>query len=143
MLKKLTSKVDLYYNIKSIYETKWSISSFKKFLSDENSIFLTCKSKPLGYLMGRVIEDDLEIISLIIKKKFRQKGLGSELINQLIKIALQKKINKIFLEVSVENYKAIALYKKYKFTKIGSRKKYYSYANKKTDADVMSLHLIY
>ena len=92
-------------------------------------------------MKARVNADEIEIISIVVDKKFRKIGIGKSLLNKLLNIALIKKIQNIFLEVSVENKIAINLYKKFNFIKVGKRKSYYFQNGKYIDADIMKLIL--
>ena len=64
-------------------------------------------------------------------KACQRKNYGSSVINKIKKL---NDIRKIFLEVSVENTKAINFYLKNGFKKIGIRKAYYKRNKKKVDA---------
>ena len=83
----------------------------------------------------------MEIISILIDKKFRKMGIGKSLLNKLLNFAFKKKIQNIFLEVSVANIIAINLYEKFNFIKVGKRKNYYFQNGKYIDADIMKLVL--
>ncbi len=79
---------------------------------------------------------DLEIIDVYVEPLMRKKGIGTNLLKELIKLASGKE--KIFLEVSIENENAKKIYFKLGFEQIGIREKYY---NNKIDAIVMKLDL--
>ena len=145
MLRNETVKNDYLYEcyckVEDDYEKKWEKKNFYMFISNQNNIFILSHPKPVGYLKARIIRDEIEIISILIDKKFRKTGIGKSLLNELLNIALKKKIQSIFLEVSVENMIAINLYKKFNFVKVGKRKHYYFQNGKYTDADIMKLVL--
>ncbi len=130
-----------YCKIEDDYEKKWKKKDFYSFISDQNNIFILSHPKPVGYLKARVIKDEIEIISILIDKKFRKEGIGKDLLNKLLTIAFKKKIQHIFLEVSVENEIAINLYKKFNFIKVGIRKSYYFQNGRNIDANIMRLAL--
>ena len=73
----------------------------------------------------------IEIIQISIMKSCQRKNYGSLIINKIKKL---NNLRKIFLEVSVENNKAINFYLKNGFKKIGIRKAYYKGNEKKIDA---------
>ena len=135
------SLYEYYCKVEDDYEKKWEKKDFYSFISNQDNIFILSHPKPLGYLKARVTRDEIEIISIIIDKKFRKVGIGKSLLNKLLNIALKKKINNIFLEVSVENQIAISLYKKFNFIKVGKRKNYYFQNGRYIDADIMRLTL--
>jgi len=132
---------ECYSKVEDDNEKKWAKKDFNSFISNQNNIFILSHPKPLGYLKARVTTDEIEIISILIDKKFRKIGIGKSLLNKLLSIALKKKIKNIFLEVSVENQKAINLYKKFNFIKVGKRENYYLQHGKYIDADIMKLVL--
>ena len=136
------SLYEYYCKVEDDYEKKWAKKDFYSFISNQDNIFILSHPKPVGYLKAIVTRDEIEIISIIIDKKFRKVGIGKSLLNKLLNIALKKKIKNIFLEVSVENQIAINLYKKFNFIKVGKRKNYYFQNGKYIDADIMKLVLL-
>ena len=145
MLRSDATKTDFLYEcyskVEDDMEKKWAKKDFYTFISNHNNIFILSHPEPVGYIKARVTRDEIEIISIIIDKKFRKIGIGKSLLNKLLNIALKKKIQNIFLEVSVENQIAINLYKKFNFNKVGERKNYYYQNRRYIDADIMRLVL--
>ena len=135
------SLYEYYFKVEDDYEKKWLKKDFFSFISNQDNIFILSHPKPVGYLKARVVKDELEIISILIDKKFRKAGYGKGLLIKLLNIAFKKKIQNIFLEVSVENQIAINLYKKFNFIKVGKRKNYYFQNGKYIDANIMRLAL--
>ena len=132
---------ECYSKVEDDSEKKWEKKDFYTFISNQNNIFILSHPKPVGYLKARATKDEIEIISILIDKKFRKIGIGKNLLNKLLNIALKKKIQNIFLEVSVENQIAINLYKKFNFIKVGKRKNYYFQNGRYIDANIMRLSL--
>ena len=56
-------------------EKKISIRLFKS-----DNIFILSHPKPVGYLNARVTRDGIEIISILVDKKFRAIGIGKSLL---------------------------------------------------------------
>ena len=112
------------------------------FILNKSTIFLLTKPRPLGYLLARIICDELEIIDFLTIKNQRRKGLGKVLLKELYLLACEKKISRITLEVSKQNFPAIKLYESFKFKKVGIRKNYYVIKKKKIDAIIMQLVII-
>ena len=73
---------------------------------------------------------------LYVSKRFRKKGLGTELINKIREN--NSRLKKIYLEVSKNNSEGIAFYTKMNFKTIYTRKNYFLINNKKIDAFAMS-----
>ena len=85
------------------------------------------KDRVFGYISFYHVIDEIEIIRIGIIKSFQRSSYGSLLIDEIKKLDVKK----IFLEVSVQNKKAINFYLKNGFQKIGIRKGYY--ANNKSE----------
>ena len=132
---------DIYCSVQDDYEKKWIKADFLEFILKEYNIFIIAEPIPVGFLKATIIKDQMEIISFVIDKKYRNKGKGKDLLNKILVIAAYRKINNIFLEVSVENKRAINLYNKANFKKVGERKNYYNLNGKKVNAYIMRLSL--
>ena len=130
---------EFYYEVEDDYEKKWTKKDFYSFISNQDNIFILSHPKPVGYLKARVTRDGVEIISILVDKRYRKAGIGKSLLDRLLNIALKKKIQNIFLEVSLENQIAINLYEKFNFIKVGKRKNYYFQNGRYIDANIMRL----
>ena len=80
------SLYECYCKVEDDYEKKWVKKDFFSFISNQNNIFILSNPKPVGYLKARVTRDELEIISILIDKKFRKAGNGKSLLNKLLSI---------------------------------------------------------
>ncbi len=81
------------------------------------------------------IIDEVNIMNIVVKKDKRNLGVGSKLLEEIIKKAIEINSKTITLEVNENNLPAIKLYEKYGFKQIGLRKKYY---NNTDDAIIMT-----
>ena len=92
--------------------------------------------KIIGYVSFFKIKNEVEIIKIGIDKSYQRKNYGSHIIAEMRRIGIKK----IFLEVSIENVKAINFYLKNGFYKTGTRKGYYKKKdNTRVDAFILSL----
>ena len=82
--------------------------------------------------------DDMHVIDIVVRKDLRNQGIGSALLEKLIEIARQNKMESITLEVMHTNIPAIKLYEKFGFKNAGIRKNYYKGFH---DAFIMTLKL--
>lgn len=80
-------------------------------------------SKLIGFISYSIIYDRCEINFIGVLEEYRNNKIGSKLINNLIERLSSCK--NITLEVNVNNYIAIKLYKKSGFKVASIRKKYY------------------
>ena len=78
-----------------------------------------------GYIAFSLIEDEMEILNLAVHPDFRRRGIGTALLDRAFGICREKGIAKSFLDVKESNQSALNLYKKFGYTQIGVRKKYY------------------
>ena len=82
--------------------------------------------------------DEGHITNIVTKKDKRGNHIGSKMLEEIIKLARNKKLKCVTLEVNEHNEPAIKLYKKYNFVEVGKRPKYY---NNTDDAIIMTLEI--
>ena len=118
----------------------WKISQFKNQLSKENDFSLALFNNDLmiSFVIGDIISIEKKIeyeISLIyVNIDDRNLGYASKLLNEIPSALNKYNLEKIYLEVSADNFQAIQLYKKNDFIQIGNRKNYYIFNNNKINA---------
>lgn len=115
----------------SDFDDFWTYSILQDELNSENSHYLVAKSNDeiLGFAGFKILVDKADIMNIAVKKSFRNQGIGSQLLENLMQLSQEKKVTSIFLEVMEENYPAIHLYKKFGFRQVGIRKNYYQNKN--------------
>ena len=86
----------------------------------------------LGDLFNIEKISEYEILLLYVCKDFRNKGLGTELLNKIEKN--NTRLKKIYLEVSKNNSEGISFYAKMNFIGMHTRKNYFFINNKYIDA---------
>lgn len=79
----------------------------------------------VGYDGFWAIGDEIHISTIAVHPSWRRKGLGELLLLNTLFIAQENPVTMVTLEVRQSNLKAQALYEKYRFEKVGIRKKYY------------------
>ena len=111
------------------FDDFWSIDVFERELLNPNSKYLVAKKEDeiIGFAGIWKAVDDVHITNIVVKKSFRNEGIGSIILEQLIEISkLEKNINSITLEVNIKNISAQKLYEKFGFENVGIRKRYYN-----------------
>lgn len=83
------------------------------------------QEKPAGMLIGRCIAGEAEILTLCVHPHQRRHGIARALVAWAQVTALQAGAERLFLEVSVHNTGALALYEQAGFVRCGVRKRYY------------------
>lgn len=79
----------------------------------------------LGFLEYSIIYDRMEIDNIEVKEEYRNKGIGTKLMEYIVKEAQNKKLINITLEVRKSNTIAQKLYIKMGFKEVAIRKYYY------------------
>lgn len=121
---------------KSCFDTPWTL----KMLQDSYNVGIyyavaEYEGRIVGY--GGLYPNG-DITNIAVLKDYRGKGLGGRIVDELIKHAINSGIDKIFLEVRVNNNSALRLYKSKGFKKIDLRKRYYENGD---DAEIYLLEV--
>ncbi len=78
-----------------------------------------------GLALARVAADDAELLTLGVLPRARRRGVGGLLLRELVDEAAARGARSLFLEVSVANGPALALYRAAGFAEVGRRRRYY------------------
>lgn len=78
-----------------------------------------------GYLLGRVVVDHGEILSLAVLPERRRAGIGRQLLGEALDLMAARGVTVAWLEVRVSNAAARALYRGAGFAESGLRRDYY------------------
>ena len=98
----------------------WSASEFASF---QGRAFLL--TKPQGFLLGRVVADEAEILTLAVDPAARRQGIAHDLLKGFKAHSIAQSATVAFLEVAADNAPAIALYLSSGFEQAGRRRGYY------------------
>src|ERR1019366_1303290 len=79
-----------------------------------------------GFILVRVVADEMEILNFAVDLGARRQRIGSDLLGRAIEQARQAGIKQIHLEVRDSNAAARKFYLSAGFTEYGRRKDYYS-----------------
>lgn len=120
------------------FDDFWSYNILKQELENGKSKYFVLKQKNeiLGFAGILLIIDEVNIMNIVVKKDKRNFGIGSSLLEEIIRYSKIHNATSITLEVNEKNIPAIKLYKKYGFKQVGLRRKYY---NNEDNAILMDL----
>lgn len=123
---------------KKCFSVPWSERSFKDEIKNEIAFYFVAKDegKVIGYAGFWHVADEGDITNIAVAPEYRRRGIGSRLLEEIIRTAAEKKLVLLTLEVRQSNRAAIAMYERYGFKRIGSRKRYYK--NPEEDALIMT-----
>ena len=127
-IKQINKKdIDLCYELDSNTLSLWSkkqwINESKK--EGTNIFGLININLVIGICVFQVVLDEAQINYFVVKKRFREKGFGTYLMNYLIKKSEKLNLKKLILEVSQSNVTAERFYSRFDFSTVGIRKNYY------------------
>ena len=80
-------------------------------------------------------------LAITVRKDYWGKGIGTGLMNLLIDFCRKNGTEVIELQVRSDNERAIGLYKKFGFEKIGTHKSFFKIGDEYFSADYMNLYL--
>ncbi len=89
----------------------------------------TLQDHIVGYGLVSVAAEEGHILSLCIEMARQNQGLGTRMLQHLLKDAKQQGAQSVFLEVRASNERAFQLYQRLGFAVIGHRKGYYELPN--------------
>jgi ribosomal-protein-alanine N-acetyltransferase len=123
----------------------WSIGDVEALLAGPGAALVAFSSPGgalVGFVIGRIVVDEAEILSVAVARSDRRKGLGRRLVRAFADLASTRGAQRIFLEVAAGNSDARALYEASGFQATGVRRGYYEEPGRPPeDAIVMLLDL--
>lgn len=128
-------EIEPIYNLE--FDDFWKPQNLKSELQNVSSKYIVAKENGeiVGFAGIWYSVDDAHITNIVVRKSYRNKGIGSLLLEKLIELAKPK--TSLTLEVNTKNEIAQKLYLKYGFKNLGIRKKYYDSIE---DAYIMTLY---
>lgn len=109
----------------------WSETEFAGFLADP-LCYLT--EGPGGFVLGRAVAGEAELLTIAVLPLQRRKGLGRRLLQAFLQDARARGAEAAFLEVAADNPAAIGLYLAAGFARVGRRPGYYAAPDGAIDA---------
>jgi ribosomal-protein-alanine N-acetyltransferase len=80
----------------------------------------------IGFLVGRRVVSDLEILNLAVAENARRRGVGAALLNEALKWARAFQATHAILEVRESNLAGLRFYERHTFKVVGRRARYYT-----------------
>lgn len=109
------------------FKTPWTPSMLLNELINPLATYFVAEfdGVAVGYIGYYKIFDEGHITNVAVEPKFQRQKIAFRLIETLIQSATNDKINRLTLEVSVKNERAIKIYESFGFRCEGRRPKYY------------------
>lgn len=112
---------------KEAFSVPWSENAFEESLKLPHAIFLVAEIDEIlaGYCGLYKVFNEGDITNIAVRSSCRNRGVGKELLREMIERARQMEIKDITLEVRESNIGAIHLYDTMGFENVGIRKNFY------------------
>ena len=130
----------------SAFNRPWHRKSFLEELACDNAYSYAVRTQLadqgmeiIAYVFLRILLTEMHILRIAVAQEFQDRGVATWLLQQCFRLAKQKKVYSVYIEVRPTNKAAIALYRKSGFQLLGTRPHYYPETGE--DALVMVKHL--
>ncbi len=106
----------------------WNYRMLADSFENENFVGILCDDGGdiAGYGGITTGYDTADIDLIAVAERYRNAGIGSSVLEELVSVAAERGMEKVFLEVRVSNSPAISLYLKHGFNGVYARTRYYS-----------------
>lgn len=96
----------------------------------------------VGYFLMMMIIDEAHLLNITVDPDMHGRGHGLALLNHAVSLARDNQMDSIMLEVRPSNLRALSIYERYGFGRVGLRRNYYPAPdNGRENAIVMRLML--
>jgi ribosomal-protein-alanine N-acetyltransferase len=136
----------------TLFEPAWDADTFKELMAFPGALAFAAgpgvvdglaggrRTEPWGLILGRVVVDEAEILTLGVAEGRRRLGIAGRLIQKLCQVAGKRGAQRLHLEVAESNGAARALYARLGFRELGRRRGYYERAGAPPE-DALNLYL--
>ena len=107
--------------------SQWTEWGFRELLGWRGVLALVREDdrKVIGFIIGRQVGGEAEILNAAVIVTRRRKGEGGALLKAVMDEFRARRVSRVFLEVRESNQAGIAFYEKHGFSKTGRRAGYY------------------
>ncbi len=123
------------------YDFPWSAGIFRDcLLAGYTNLVLDSDGDIVGYGIMSVAAGEAHLLNICIVEEMRRQGVGSRLLEHMMRMARAASAERIYLEVRPSNKSAFHLYDSAGFDVLGVRENYYKARSGKEDAVVLVRH---
>jgi len=94
----------------------------------------------VGYLCYWIVFEEVRLMNLAVIDSMRRRGIAASLVEEALRTGLAQAATRAVLEVRASNQAALALYRRFGFVEVSTRRQYYT--NPIEDAVLMELEPI-
>lgn len=135
----------------TIYSAPWSQGNFADSLAAGYSAWVLridgdpASQRVIGYFILMPAVDEAHLLNVSVARQWQRRGIGRALLESIVEIARGYRAATLILEVRPSNVRALTIYRRFGFSAIGVRPRYYpasaSDQQSREDALVMKLAL--
>ncbi|MTH76505.1 GNAT family N-acetyltransferase [Paracoccus aestuariivivens] len=114
---------DLHLRCFRAYPRPWSAAEIEDLLASRLNFLL---HRPNGFLIGRNVADEAELLTVAVSPDSRRQGLARSMLGEFHETARARGAIEAFLEVASDNEPARALYLSEGWAEVGLRRNYYA-----------------
>lgn len=100
---------------------------------------LTVDGEMAAFAITQIVLDEATLFNIAVDPAYQRRGLGRELLEQVVDEVEKRGVVTLWLEVRASNAAAIALYESMGFNEATIRRNYYPTAEGREDAIIMAL----
>ncbi len=107
----------------------WSAADYSSLLAEDKSVSLVAEDsvgeRVAGFLVGRFVAEELEVLNLAVAPDYRRRGIARRLLGEALAQARACGAGQCWLEVRVSNQPALEFYRALGFAESHRRWRYY------------------
>lgn len=105
----------------------WTQESYREWMNSPGAVAFVNEvgGRVTGFVIGRTVADEAEVLNLAVAPLARRKGQGGSLLKAALEEFRAHGANRVYLEVRESNLAARTFYGKHGFSQTGKRPKYY------------------
>jgi ribosomal-protein-alanine N-acetyltransferase len=105
----------------------WTQASYREWMNSPGAVAFVSEvdGRATGFIIGRQVADQAEVLNLAVAPLARRKGQGGALLKAALEEFRTRGASRVFLEVRESNVSARAFYGKHGFSQTGKRLNYY------------------
>lgn len=111
----------------SVYPHPWTRGNFLDSLASGYEAWVAREPtfQLAGYFLAMPVVDEIHLLNISVRADLQGQGLGRKLLERVATLARAQGMTSILLEVRPSNLRALSVYERYGFVRIGLRRAYY------------------
>ena len=127
-----------------VYSHPWTYGNFVDSIKSGYQCWILrdADCRLIGYFFSMSVVDEVHLLNISVHGDLHGRGIGKRMLDKVVALAREHAMTSVLLEVRPSNQRAITIYQRYGFIRIGMRPAYYPAAgDSREDAIVMRLSL--